>query len=308
MHKHGEIGRWVAEKQYANPMIMVWLLLGPPLIWLMIFYLAPLAALLSQSFFYFDEFSMTTTHEFTFDNFVTLFTTRSFVDIIIRTIATSIAVSIGCLFLGYPVAYFMARHATGATKAVLYVAVMVPMWASYIVKAYAWTILLSAQGPLVSGIESIGLNGLLQGMLSIPGVGGTTLSTSHFGRFVAFTYLWLPFMILPVQAAIERVPRNLMIASADLGASPAQTFFHVLLPLSIPGVAAGSIFTFCLTLGDYIIPSLVGPPGDFLGMAVYRFQGAIGNIPLAAAMTIVPIVVVGAWLWLAKKLGAFDAI
>ncbi len=142
----------------------------------------------------------------------------------------------------------------------------------------------------------------------MPAIGGNTLSTSNVGRWLVFIYMWLPFMILPVQASIERIAPNLLLASSDLGASPAQTFRRVILPLSIPGIAAGSIFTFCLTFGDYIIPTLVGPAGDYLGTAVYKYQGAIGNMPLAAALTLIPVVVVTAWLWLAKKLGAFDAL
>ena len=145
-------------------------------------------------------------------------------------------------------------------------------------------------------------------VLGIPGVGGSTLSTSHLGRFMVFVYIWLPFMILPIQASLERLPPSLLQASADLGAKPRQTFMQVILPLSIPGIAAGSIFTFSLTLGDFIVPQLVGPPGYFVGSMVYAQQGAIGNMPMAAAFTLVPIVLIAIYLSIVKRLGAFDAL
>lgn len=145
-------------------------------------------------------------------------------------------------------------------------------------------------------------------LLTVPGVGGNTLSTSGLGRFLVFVYIWLPFMILPIQAALERLPPSLLHASADLGARPAQTFRHVILPLAVPGIAAGSIFTFSLTLGDFIVPQLVGPPGYFIGSMVYAQQGAIGNMPMAAAFTLVPIVLIAIYLSIVKRLGAFDAL
>jgi putative spermidine/putrescine transport system permease protein len=185
---------------------------------------------------------------------------------------------------------------------------MLPMWASYIVKAYAWTVILTKGGIVYWFIGKLGLMGALEWVLELPYVGGTSLSTSNLGRFLVFTYVWLPFMILPIQAAIERVPAHLLHASADLGARPAQTFRTVILPLSFPGVVAGSIFTFSLTLGDYIIPQLVGPPGLFIGSMVYTMQGTIGNLPMAAAFTVVPILLVGMYLAVARRLGAFDAL
>jgi putative spermidine/putrescine transport system permease protein len=157
-------------------------------------------------------------------------------------------------------------------------------------------------------VQHLGLEPVLQFILGIPGVGGSTLSTSHLGRFMVFVYIWLPFMILPIQASLERLPPSLLQASADLGAKPRQTFMQVILPLSIPGIAAGSIFTFSLTLGDFIVPQLVGPPGYFVGSMVYAQQGAIGNMPMAAAFTLVPIVLIAVYLSIVKRLGAFDAL
>jgi putative spermidine/putrescine transport system permease protein len=202
----------------------------------------------------------------------------------------------------------MARYATGWRKGFFYIAVMLPMWASYIVKVYAWTVILSKGGVLYWFLGRLGSTGALEWVLSLPVVGGTSLSTSNLGRFLVFTYVWLPFMILPVQAAIERVPENLLQASADLGARPGQTFRRVLLPLAFPGVVAGSIFTFSLTLGDFIIPQLVGPSGLFIGTMVYTLQGSIGNVPMAAAFTVVPVAIIAVYLFVARRLGAFDAL
>ena len=166
-----------------------------------------------------------------------------------------------------------------------------------------------AQGGVIYWvINALGLQGVLQAVLAIPVIGGDTLATSNLGRFLVFTYIWLPFMVLPIQAAIERVPANLLLASGDLGARPFQTFRTVLWPLAFPGVVAGSIFTFSLTLGDYIIPQVIGDSTLFIGQVVYRQQGVAGNIPFAAAFSLVPIVVIGVYLWIAKKLGAFDAL
>ena len=210
--------------------------------------------------------------------------------------------------LALPMAWYMARYTSGKMKAFFYIAVMLPMWASYIVKAYAWVLLLAKDGVAQWFLGHLGLEGALNALLSVPAVGGNTLSTSGLGRFLVFVYIWLPFMILPVQAALERIPGSLLQASADLGAAPRQTFRYVVLPLAIPGIAAGSIFTFSLTLGDFIVPQLVGPPGYFIGNMVYSQQGAIGNMPMAAAFTLVPIVLIALYLAFVKRLGAFDAL
>lgn len=184
---------------------------------------------------------------------------------------------------------------------------MLPMWASYIVKAYAWTVLLAQGGVIYWFFNAMGLQVALQAVLALPVLGGDTLATSNVGRFMVFTYIWLPFMVLPIQAAIERVPVTLLLASGDLGASPFQTFRRVLWPLAFPGVVAGSIFTFSLTLGEYIISQLIGPPGLYIGSMVYTLQGTLGNIPMAAAFTCVPIVLITLYLSLARRLGAFHA-
>ncbi len=156
--------------------------------------------------------------------------------------------------------------------------------------------------------DKLHLTPLLEGYLAIPGIGGNSLSVSPTGTFIVFVYVWLPYVILPIQAALERVPKSLIEASSDLGAAPNSTFRHVIFPLAVPGIVAGSIFTFSLTLGDYIIPQIVGNSSYYLGLAVYTQQGTAGNIPLAAAFTVVPIVIMGFYLWGAKRMGAFDAL
>jgi putative spermidine/putrescine transport system permease protein len=193
-------------------------------------------------------------------------------------------------------------------KAFFYVGVMLPMWTSYLVKVYAWRLVLAKQGVLSWFVDQLGLTSTLDYALTTPVIGGPSLASSYLGMFIVFVYMWLPFMILPLTAALERVPQSLLQASADLGARPGQTFRNVVLPLALPGLAAGSVFTFSLTLGDYIIPSVVGAPGYFIGMMVYQQQGTAGNLPLAAAFSVVPIILIAIYLSLAKRLGAFDAL
>ena len=283
------------------------LILTPPLLWFGVVYVGSLLTLLSQSVFVFDDMSMSVVAEFTTDNFANLLVPAN-LDIVLRTLGMAIAVTLGTVLIGFPMAYYMAHHATPAEKGFFYVGVMLPMWASYIVKAYAWTVLLAQGGVIYWVVNALELQAVLQNVLAIPVIGGDTLATSNLGRFLVFTYIWLPFMVLPIQAAIERVPANLLLASGDLGARPWQTFRTVLWPLAFPGVAAGSIFTFSLTLGDYIIPQLVGPSGLYIGSMVYTMQGTIGNIPMAAAFTCVPIVLITLYLSIARRLGAFNAL
>jgi putative spermidine/putrescine transport system permease protein len=292
---------------YRKPNLYLAMLLVPPLLWFGVIYFAPLLTFLWQGVYTYDEMAMAATPDLTWANLLALFEPANY-DIILRTLGMAIAVSLASAALAFPIAYYMARYTTGKTKAFFYIAVMMPMWASYIVKAYAWTLLLAKGGVVQWFVEQLHLTPLLQFILGIPGVGGSTLSTSQLGRFFVFVYIWLPFMILPIQASLERLPPSLLQASADLGARPAQTFIQVILPLSVPGIAAGSIFTFSLTLGDFIVPQLVGPPGLFIGNMVYTQQGSIGNMPMAAAFTLVPIVLIAIYLSIVKRLGAFDAL
>ncbi len=292
---------------YQRRTMTLFLLLLPPLMWFGVVYIGSLFTLLSQSIFTFDEMAMSVSTELTTDNFVSLLSPSNY-DIVLRTLGMAVAVTLGTVAIGFPVAYYMAHYAGPREKGFFFVGVMLPMWASYIVKAYAWTVLLAQGGVIYWVLRQLGLQPLLEAVLRLPVIGGDTLATSNLGRFLVLTYIWLPFMILPIQAAIERVPANLLLASADLGAHPFKTFTSVLWPLAFPGVAAGSIFTFSLTLGDYIIPQLVGPSGLYIGNMVYTLQGTIGNIPMAAAFTCVPIVLITLYLALARRLGAFNAL
>jgi len=300
--------RWISNLLTGRRGWYLALMLVPPLLWLGVIYLGSLFTLLAQSFYSIDDFTGDIVREFTLKTYVDLFTTPANVDIVLRTAYMAIAVSIACAIIGFPVAYYMARFATGPTKAFFYVGVMLPMWTSYLVKVYAWRQLLAKEGIIAWGMDRLGMSWLLDAALATPAIGGPSLTTSYLGMFIVFVYMWLPFMILPIQAALERVPASLTQASMDLGARPATTFRKVTLPLALPGVIAGSVFTFSLTLGDYIIPGVVGAPGFFIGMMVYQQQGTAGNIPLAAAFSVVPIVLIAIYLWIAKRMGAFDAL
>ena len=297
----------LSDTLWRKPTLLLLLMLAPPVLWLGIVYLGSLFALLLQSFFSIDEFSGLINREFTFKTYGELLRPSN-IDIIVRTVSMAAMVTLAAAVVAFPIAYFAARYARGKWKALFYLGVMLPLWSSYLVKVYAWKLILAKEGILTWLFAKLHLTWLIEAWLSLPIVGGNSLSVSFTGTFVVFVYVWLPFMILPVQAALERVPQNLVEASSDLGATPAQTFRNVLFPLALPGIVAGSIFTFSLTLGDYIIPQIVGTSHLFIGQAVYAHQGTAGNIPLAAAFTVVPIVVMGFYLWGAKRMGAFNAL
>jgi putative spermidine/putrescine transport system permease protein len=301
------LGRSLSTFFYRRARLTLWVLLAPPLLWFAVVFAGSLIALLWRSTYTFDDFTMAVRPDLTWANYRALLDKANF-DIVARTLGMAASVTVGCAVIGFPIAYYMARYATGRTRGFFYVAVMLPMWASYIVKAYAWTVILAKGGILYWIVDHLGLRGALEWVLAQPVVGGSSLSTSNLGRFVVFTYVWLPFMILPMNAALERVPDSLVQASADLGARPSQTLRAVILPLALPGVAAGSIFTFSLTLGDYIIPQLVGPPGLTIGTMVNLQQGSVGNLPMAAAFSAVPILLLALYLWGARRAGAFDAL
>ena len=292
---------------WRKPKLLLALMLTPPLLWLGVIYLGSLAALLLQSFYSIDEFSGMVVSEFTLKTYAELLRPQNY-DIILRTLLMSAAVTLGCAILAFPIAYYAARFAKGRWKAVFYLGIMLPLWSSYLVKVYAWKLILAKEGIITWATDATHTSGILNALLALPVIGGNSLSTSYIGMFAVFTYVWLPYMILPMQAALERVPTSMLEASQDLGATRAQTFRTVILPLAMPGVIAGSIFTFSLTMGDYIIPQIVGTSANFIGMAVYQFQGTAGNLPLAAAFAVVPIVIMLIYLSLAKRAGAFDAL
>ncbi len=299
--------RGLSDLLYKRPGALTAMLLGPPLAWIGIVYIGSLLALLLQSFYHLDDFSGIIIHEFTLSTYGQLFESSN-LQTIGRTVAMAAIVTIASAIIAFPIAYYAARFARGKTKALFYLAVMMPLWSSYLVKVYAWKLILAKEGIITWAANGLGLGGALDALLSIPVIGGSSLSFSYIGTFLVFLYIWLPYMILPLQAALERVPENFIEASADLGATPRQTFRTVILPLALPGVIAGSIFTFSLTLGDYIIPQIVGNSRPFIGQAVYTLQGTAGDIPLAAAFTVVPMLIMGVYLALAKRAGAFDAL
>ncbi|PYB72970.1 MULTISPECIES: ABC transporter permease [Rhizobium] len=304
--RQGPMGR-LSDLFWQRPNLLLVLMLVPPLLWLGIIYVGSLLALLLQSFFAIDEFSGLINYEFTLSTYGQLLQPANF-DIILRTLLMSAAVTLASAVIAFPIAYYAARYAKGRWKAVFYLGIMLPLWSSYLVKVYAWKLILAKEGILNWIFAKLHLTWALDAILAIPVIGGNSLSISYLGTFIVFVYVWLPFMILPTQAALERVPGNLIEASGDLGADSRQTFRHVLFPLALPGIVAGSIFTFSLTMGDYIIPQIVGTSRLFIGQAVYAQQGTAGNIPLAAAFSVVPIVIMGIYLTIAKRMGAFDAL
>jgi putative spermidine/putrescine transport system permease protein len=300
-------GRRVATFLYRRPWLGLALLLAAPLLWLGVVYLGSLLALLIQSFYHLDDFTGQVVRRFTLATYRDLFTSVN-IDIAARTAWMAAIVSLAAALLAFPLALYMARYASPRIKVALYLAVIMPLWSSYLVRIYAWKLILAKEGILTWFFERMGLSGALDAVLSIPGIGGPSLSVSAIGMFLAFLYVWLPYMILPIAAALERVPSSLIEASGDLGARPGATFRHVILPLAFPGVVAGSIFTFSLTLGDFIIPGTFGNSSLFIGQAVLQHQGTAGNVPLAAAFTVVPMVIMAFYLVGARKLGAFDAL
>jgi putative spermidine/putrescine transport system permease protein len=263
-------------------------LLAPPLAWLVVVYLGSLFVLLLAAFWDTNEFTSEVVHTFTLDNFRTLWERDVYRDVAWRTIKMAALVTIADAVLAFPIAYYMARVAAPRTRNLLLVAVVMPLWASYLVKAYAWRTMLANQGILNWALDPFGLNG--------PGYSTT-------GLWLVFTYLWLPFMILPLYAGLERIQPSLLEASADLGARPGRTFVRVVLPLVFPALVAGSLFTFSLTLGDYIAPGLITSE-QFIGTVIYSIRGQA--LPLAAAYTMVPITVMVVYLLIARRLGAFE--
>jgi putative spermidine/putrescine transport system permease protein len=302
----GILGR-ISDTFFARPKLLILVLLLPPLLWFGVVYVGSLFALLLQSFYSLDDYSGLVVHEFTLSTYLELLEEAN-LQIILRTVTMAALVTLACSVIAFPIAYYAARYARGWTKALFYLAVMMPLWSSYLVKIYAWKLILAKEGIVTWLAGGLHLSWLLNAILAVPVIGGPSLSFSYIGTFLVFVYVWLPYMTLPIQAALERVPANCLEASADLGATPRQTFWTVIFPLALPGIVAGSIFTFSLTLGDYIVPTIVGNSRLFIGMAVYTLQGTSGNIPLAAAFTVVPMAIMGIYLWMAKRMGAFDVL
>jgi putative spermidine/putrescine transport system permease protein len=292
---------------YQRPKLVLALFLAPPMLYMVVVYLGSLFALLVNSFYAIDDFTGLVIREFTLKTYVQIFTPANR-EIFQRTAAMAAAVTVADAIIAFPLAYYIAKFASPRLKTWLIIGVTLPLWSSYLVRVYAWKLILAKEGILSWFINLFGLTGVLEWLLGFPGIGGSSLSLSPMGMFIVFAYIWLPYMIIPIQTALERVPGSLLEASSDLGAKPLQTFRTVILPLAFPGVVAGSIFTFSLTLGDFIVPLTLGNSKFFIGQAVYSYQGTAGNIPLAAAMTMGPIVIMIIYLLIARRLGAFDAL
>lgn len=301
------MGTRLSTYLYRRPWLILLSLLGPPMAWMLVIYLGSLVALLINSFFSLDGFTGLVVRKFTLSTYSQLFT-RANMDIVQRTAGMAAIVTIAAAILAFPLSLYIAQFASRRSKGLLYLAVLLPLWSSYLVRVYAWKLILAKEGILSWFIGALGLERVLSRLLELPVIGGPSLSVSNLGIFIVFVYVWLPYMILPIQAALERVPKTLLEASGDLGARPLQTFRHVILPLAFPGVVAGSIFTFSLTLGDFIVPTALGNSSYFIGQAVLSHQGTSGNIPLAAAFTVIPIVIMLLYLTVARRLGAFEAL
>ena len=304
----GGVVRSVSAFFHRHPWAKLLLLLTPAVLWLGVLYLGSLGVLLSYSFFRLEEFTGLLVREIGTTNYQQLLqpTER---EIVLRTVAMAAAVTIACAFLAFPVAYYMARYASPRMRLLVYLSVIMPLWSSYLVRgAVAWRSILAGEGVLPWTLEKLHLDGVLRFLLQAPLIGGQSLVQSKLSLFIVFTYLWLPFMILPLHAALERVPGSLLEASGDMGARPWMTFRRVVLPLAKPGLVAGSIFTFSLTLGDFILPQIFGTSQLYLGQMVFTQVGVAGNLPLAAAFTFVAMAIMLLYLGAAKRLGAFEAL
>jgi putative spermidine/putrescine transport system permease protein len=282
--------RRLAVWLHERPRIRLAALLSGPIAWLGIVYLGSLLILLLNAFWSRDAFSGQIIHEPTLDNFAEI-ASAPYPGITLRTVVMAVLVTGSCIVLAFPVAYYMARVASRRTRGLLAVALVMPLWASYLVKVYSWRLILAEDGILNWFLEPLGLRG--------PGYGDVAV-------WLLFTYLWLPYMVLPLYAGLERIPSSVLEASADLGGRGWMTFRRIVLPLALPSIVAGSIFTFSLTLGDYIAPTAVSTT-IFIGNAIYLNFGA-GNFPLAAALTLIPLVIVFVYLLVARRLGAFEAL
>ena len=278
---------------YRRPRAQLSLLLAGPIGWLGVAYLGSLAVLFLAAFWRLDTFSGLVVHDLSLENFRTLAGQGVYGTIVLRTAGIAAAVTATDALLAFPIAFFMAKVARPRTRALLVVAILMPLWASYLVKVYAWRIILADEGILNWALSPLGIKG--------PGFGVVA-------TWIVFSYLWLPYMILPIYAGLERIPGSLLDASGDLGGRPGMTFRRVVLPLALPAVVAGSIFTFALTLGDYIAPQIVSGGQQFIGNVVYTNVGVANNLPLASAFATVPVVIMVVYLLVARRLGAFEAL
>ena len=275
---------------WRRPWARATLLLTPPLAWFLLLYVAALVVLLITAFWQINPFTTNIERTFSLDNFSTILSSPAYRGIIGRTVGMAAAVTVTDAVVAFPFAYYMARLASPRTRTALFVAILLPLWASYLAKVYSWLLIFTKGGVLASVLN-------------------VHLIYTNWAVYIVFCYLWLPFMIIPVYAALERIPPSQIEASQDLGARTWRTTRLVLLPLALPGIVAGSIFTFSLTLGDYITPLLVGgTSANFMGNIIYSNIGVANNVPFAAAMAMFPIVIMAGYLLGARALGAFEEV
>jgi len=272
------------------------LLLTPPLAWFVLIYLAALCVLLITAFWQINPFTTNIERIWNLGNFTQILGNAAYRGIILRTLQTAAGVTVVDAVVAFPFAYYMARLATPRLRTMLFVAILLPLWASYLARVYAWLLIFTHDGVLNWTLGRFGLSAV-------------NLIYSNKAVFIVFCYVWLPFMIIPVYAALDRIPPSHIEASQDLGGRTWRTLWSVILPFVLPGLVAGSIFTFSLTLGDFITPILIGGTGsNFIGNVIEGNVGVANNVPFAAAMALVPIVIMAAYLLFARALGAFKAL
>jgi putative spermidine/putrescine transport system permease protein len=296
LHPPRTLTRRLSAALWRSPAWSLGAILTPPLGWFILIYLAALVVLFIAAFWSVDAFTGEMVRNWTLDNFREIIGSPTYRAIALRTIGIAAAVTLTDALIAYPFAYYMARIAGPKLRVALFTLVLLPLWSSYLARVYAWRLILAHDGALNWALHEIGLPTL-------------EIGYSRWAMWIVFSYVWLPFMITPLYAALERIPNSLFEASQDLGAKAWRTTFRIVLPLSLPGLIAGSIFTFSLTLGDYITPVLVGGPGsDFIGNVVYANVGIANNVPFAAAYAAVPLIVMALYLFVARRLGAFETL
>ncbi|HSR84528.1 MAG TPA: ABC transporter permease [Streptosporangiaceae bacterium] len=290
------IGLKLSSALWRRPWARATILLTPPLAWFVLAYLVALVVLLITAFWQINPFTTNIERVWTVSNFTQILSSSAYRGVILRTAGMAAAVTIADAIVAFPFAYFMARIASRRARTALFVAILLPLWASYLAKVYSWLLIFTR-------------GGVLDWTLSKVGLGQVHLIYTNWAVFTVFAYIWLPFMIIPIYAALERIPNSQLEASQDLGARTWLTMRRVVIPLALPGIGAGSIFTFSLTLGDYITPLLVGgTSANFMGNIIYTNIGIANNVPFAAAMAVVPIVIMAIYLLCARALGALEAV
>lgn len=291
---HGSAAMRVSRFFFRHPHGRLGLLLGGPLAWFLLVYIGSLVVLFLSAFWSVDVFTSETVHNWGLQNFQTLLDNDVYRTITLRTVGLAAAVTLTDIVLAFPLAYYAARLATPRRRNAILVAVIIPLWANYLVRVFSWKLILSPTGLLNWTVEKLG-------------IGSLQIANSSWAIWLTFSYLWLPFTMLPIYGALERVSPSFLEASSDLGGKGWMTFRRVVFPLIVPGIVAGSIFSFSLTLGDYIVPSLAGNT-KFIGNVIYDNVGVANNVPFAAAYALVPVGIMAIYLLIAKRLGAFEAI